>query len=59
MIVQRSNKIVDILVDFVGRYDIGVMILGESPENKNKNSIIRQLQSKLPGIELIVVPQNG
>lgn len=59
MIVQRSNKIVDILVDFVERNDIGVMILGESPENKNNNNIIMQLQYKLPDIEFVVVSQNS
>lgn len=57
MTVQRSNKIVDVLVDFAERYGIGVMILGESPENKN-NNIIRQLQYRLPSIEFVIVPQN-
>ncbi len=55
MIVQRSNKIADILVDFVEKHNIGVMVLGESPQPENENAIIRQLKYRLPNIEFIVV----
>jgi len=58
MTVKRSNKIVDILVDFVNKHDIGIMILGESPQAENENNIIRQLQYRLPDVEFIVVSQN-
>jgi len=59
MIVQRSNKVVDILVDFVEKHDIGVMVLGESPQSENENTILRQLKYRLPNTEFIVVSHNA
>lgn len=55
MSVLRSDDVVQTLVDFANEYEANMIIAGESPEVKDKHSIIKQLERRLPGIEMNIV----
>lgn len=59
MTVLRSNRVVDMLVDFAKKNNVSVVIMGESPgyrENDDRN-IIQEMEKRLPDLELRIVPQ--
>ncbi|MGI6705987.1 MAG: universal stress protein [Clostridia bacterium] len=56
MTVLRAERIVDTLVDFARKNEITIVVMGESPYSKSDTSIIRQLEVRLPDIEIKVIP---
>ncbi len=56
--VLRSNSIVNTLVDFIENKKIEHVILGEPPKDCREESIVLELQSKLPKCNFYVVPSN-
>ncbi len=56
MTVLRSERIVETLVDFAKKNDITTVVMGESPYSRNDTNIIRQLEVRLPDIEIKVIP---
>ncbi len=55
MSVLRSDDVVQTLVDFANEYEANMIIAGESPEGKDKHNIIKQLERRLPGVEMNIV----
>ncbi len=56
MTVLRSSKVVETIADFCKNNDIGVIVLGESPEASGHGNIISKLEKRLGSqIELNVV----
>jgi K+-sensing histidine kinase KdpD len=58
MTVLRSDHVVDTLVDFSKKKKISTLVLGESPHSNSDRNIIRELEKRLPGIELRVMPHD-
>jgi len=56
MTVLRSERIVDTLVDFAKKHEITIVVMGESPYSKSDTNIIRQLEVRLPDVEIRVIP---
>ena len=52
MSVLRSDNVVNTLVEFAKKNKVSVLILGESPDSKDENNIIKQLQRRLPDIDI-------
>ena len=59
MSVLRSDHVVNTITEFVKDNKISVLILGESPDLQNENSIIRQLKNNLPEVEIRVIPSTA
>lgn len=56
MTVLRASDIVDTLVEYANKNHVDIMILGESPSSKEDENIVKQLERRLPEIELRVIP---
>lgn len=56
--VLRSNSIVNTLVDFIEDKKIEHVVLGEPPQDCRDESIVMELQTKLPKCNFYVIPSN-
>lgn len=57
MNVLRSDNVIKTLVDFAKTNQIDMIILGQSPDPYDENSIIFQLERSLPDLEFKVVSE--
>ena len=53
LVIERSKNIIETLVKFAGKNDIGKVVLGKSPDGKNKFE--EKLKKKLKDIEMIII----
>jgi len=56
MTVLRAEDVVDKLVDFAEKNGVDMIIVGEGPQSKGDENIIRQLELRLPNVEIRVIP---
>ncbi len=56
MTVLRAEDVVEKLVDFADKNNIDIIVVGESPRSKGDENIIRQLEQRLPDVEIRVIP---
>ncbi|NMA96276.1 MAG: universal stress protein [Clostridiales bacterium] len=56
MTVLRADDIIGTIVDYAKKNNIDVIILGEGPSSKDDENIIKQIERRLPGVEVRVVP---
>lgn len=56
MTVLRADDIIDTLVEYANKNNIDVIVVGEGPNSKGDENIIKQLEKRLPEIELRVIP---
>ena len=53
LLMLRTDNVDDALVEFAKEHDVGIIVMGASPDAAN--SIITRLQRRLPGVEFDVV----
>ncbi|NMA95929.1 MAG: universal stress protein UspA [Clostridiales bacterium] len=56
MTVLRADDTIGTIVEYAKKNNIDVIILGEGPSSKDDENIIKQIERRLPGVELRVVP---
>lgn len=56
MTVLRADDIIDTLVQYAKKNNIDVIVLGEGPSSKGDENIIKQLEKRLPEVELKIIP---
>lgn len=53
LVIERSKNIIDTLVKFADKNDVGKVVLGKSPDGKSKFE--DKLKKKLKDIEMIII----
>ena len=56
MTVLRADDTIGTIVEYAKKNNIDVIILGEGPSSKDDENIIKQIERRLPGVEVRVVP---
>jgi len=55
MSVLRSDNVTDSLVEYAKKNDVSTIIVGESPHSHKENNIIKQLEMRLPSVNIVVI----
>lgn len=53
LVVERSRNIIETLVRFANKNEIGTVVLGKSPDGKNKFE--DKLKKKIKNVEMIII----
>lgn len=56
--VLKSDEIVKTIADFAKEHQIGLIILGQSPNDHKENNFYNELKSKLNNVEIKIISQN-
>ena len=54
--VLRSDDVVDTIAEYADKNHISMIVLGESPNYQSDTNIIRQLEQRLPSVDIKVIP---
>ncbi len=57
MTVIKSDTIADTIAEFAEKNNIGIIIMGASPDTRQESNFFDELQNILPDVEICIIPQ--